>query len=61
LKHANDLEAKLKVAEKALEEANAKLTSKADEVVEIKSQVASHEAEICLRLDQLKSSFTSKF
>jgi hypothetical protein len=60
-KRADDLEAKLKAADKALEEANAKLASKADEVVEIKSQVASREAEICLRLDKLNSSFTSKF
>lgn len=59
-KHAGDLEAKLKAAEKALEEANSIISSKTNEVAEIKSQVASREAEICLRLDALNSSFTKK-
>ena len=59
--HVEDLEAKLKAAEKALEEAHAKVSSGKEKMEELKSRVASREAEICLRLDALNASFVSKF
>ncbi|KAM0919133.1 hypothetical protein ACQ4PT_008512 [Festuca glaucescens] len=55
--HAEDLEAKLKVAEKALEEARAKISSDEEKMGELKSQMASREAEIFLRLEALNASF----
>ena len=53
--HADELEAKLEAAEKALEEARAKART-----AEEKSKMVAREADIHLRLDTLNASFISK-
>jgi chromosome segregation ATPase len=57
---ADELEAKLEAAEKALEEARAKATTAEEKLAEEKSTMATREADIRLRLDTLNASFTSK-
>jgi hypothetical protein len=59
--HVDDPEAKLKAAEGALEEARARITSEEEKLSKDKSRMASHEADICLRVDTLSASFVSKF
>jgi hypothetical protein len=59
--HVDDPEAKLKAAEGALEEARARITSDEEKLSKDKSQMASREADIFLRLDTLNASFVSKF
>jgi hypothetical protein len=57
---ANELEAKLEAAEKALKEARAKATTAKEKLAGEKSKMATHEADIRLRLDTLNASFTCK-
>ena len=52
-KHADELE-------KALKEANAKVSAAEDKLLERESEMATREADIHQRLDKLNSSFTSK-
>ncbi len=59
-KHAKELEAKLKAAEEALEDARAKAKAEEEKLAEEKSQMATREADIRLRLDALTASFISK-
>ena len=60
MKHAEALEAKLKAAEKALEEAQAKAKSEEERWEEENIRLAARETEIRQRLDALSSSLTSK-
>ena len=57
---ADELEAKLEAAEKALEEACARATTAEEKLAEEKSKTATREADIRLRLDTLNASFISK-
>ncbi|XP_051195875.1 uncharacterized protein [Lolium perenne] len=57
---ADELEAKLEAAKKALEEARAKATTAEEKLAEEKSKMATHKADIRLRLDTLNASFTNK-
>ncbi|KAM0887634.1 hypothetical protein ACQ4PT_028891 [Festuca glaucescens] len=59
-KHAKELEAKLKAAEEALGDARAKAKAEEEKLAEEKSQMATREADIRLRLDALTASFIKK-
>lgn len=57
---ADEHEAKLEAAEKALEEASARATTAEEKLAEEKSKMVALEADIRLRLDTLNASFISK-